>query len=405
MQTKKKIRAGPQKVIAAFCLLVILYFVIQTFILDTRQPSMHKKQYVVNNQTYNYNRQMPLIFIGGVPRSGTTLIGAMLDAHQDIRCGQETRVIPRLLQMRANWMKSEKESKRLIEAGVGGEVLNSEIAAFMLEIIVKHGELAPRLCNKDPLIMKMGKYVADLFPEAKFIFMVRDGRATVHSIISRKVGITGFNLTNYKQCMEEWNRVIDAMNTQCQEIGQKCLRVQYEQLVLHPRKVMSNILQFLDVPWDESGLHHEDFINKGVKVSKLEPSSDQIIKPINMEALSKWTSYFPENVLKEMANIAPMLSVLGYDPYANSPNYGQPDVEVVKNTQDVQGNKSLWNKIAKELRRSFRIWTTQLLKQCPAKVRICPKNIRFFSSLNCGFPFSILCVVKSWAKLGGARRV
>ncbi|CAG9771423.1 unnamed protein product [Ceutorhynchus assimilis] len=349
MQIQKKIRAGPQKVIAAFCLVVILYFVIQTFILDTRQPRMHEKQYVVNNQTYNYNRQIPLIFIGGVPRSGTTLIRAMLDAHQDIRCGQETRVIPRLLQMRAHWMKSEIESKRLIEAGVGGEVLNSAIAAFMLEIIVKHGEPAPRLCNKDPLIMKMGSYVADVFPEAKFIFMVRDGRATVHSIISRKVTITGFDLSNYTQCMEKWNNIIDAMNTQCHEIGQKCLRVQYEQLVLHPRKVMSNILQFLDVPWDESVLHHEDFINKGVKLSKLERSSDQIIKPINMGALSKWASYFPKNVLKEMANIAPMLSVLGYDPFANPPNYGKPDDEIVKNTQDVQGNKSRWKKRAKEL--------------------------------------------------------
>lgn len=28
---------------------------------------------------------MPLIFIGGVPRSGTTLMRAMLDAHPEVR--------------------------------------------------------------------------------------------------------------------------------------------------------------------------------------------------------------------------------------------------------------------------------------------------------------------------------
>ena len=57
----------------------------------------------------------------------------------------------------------------------------------MLEVIVRHGEPAPRLCNKDPFTIKSAKYLHQLFPRAKFIFMVRDGRATVHSIMTRKV--------------------------------------------------------------------------------------------------------------------------------------------------------------------------------------------------------------------------
>lgn len=56
-------------------------------------------------------------------------------------------------------------------------------------MIARHGEPAPRLCNKDPLTLKLGSYVLELFPNAKFIFMVRDGRATVHSIITRKVNL------------------------------------------------------------------------------------------------------------------------------------------------------------------------------------------------------------------------
>ena len=46
------------------------------------------------------HRKIPLIFVGGMPRSGTTLMRAMLDAHPAVRCGEETRVIPRMLQMR-----------------------------------------------------------------------------------------------------------------------------------------------------------------------------------------------------------------------------------------------------------------------------------------------------------------
>lgn len=39
-----------------------------------------------------------------------------------LRCGQETRVIPRILQLRSHWLKSEKESVRLEEAGITKEV-------------------------------------------------------------------------------------------------------------------------------------------------------------------------------------------------------------------------------------------------------------------------------------------
>jgi len=38
-----------------------------------------------DKKKYEYHREMPLIFIGGVPRSGTTLMRAMLDAHPEIR--------------------------------------------------------------------------------------------------------------------------------------------------------------------------------------------------------------------------------------------------------------------------------------------------------------------------------
>ncbi|KAL4714646.1 hypothetical protein ACJJTC_004636 [Scirpophaga incertulas] len=173
-------------------------------------------------------RELPLIFIGGVPRSGTTLMRAMLDAHRDVRCGQETRVVPRILQMRQHWARSQKESVRLEQAGVSKAVLDNAIAAFCLQVIVHHGEPAPRLCNKDPLVLKMGTYVLELFPNAKFLFMVRDGRATVHSIISRKVTITG---------AARWGPA-------------RCLAVRYEALVLRPERTLRRVLAFLALPWD-----------------------------------------------------------------------------------------------------------------------------------------------------------
>ncbi|KAL0272123.1 UNVERIFIED_CONTAM: hypothetical protein PYX00_005214 [Menopon gallinae] len=244
--------------------------------VDTGPQMVPNEKYIVgeDQKVYRYHREMPLIFIGGVPRSGTTLMRAMLDAHPEVRCGQETRVIPRLLQIRSHWLKSQKESLRLEEAGLHKDVLDSAIAAFCLEIIAKHGDPAPRLCNKDPLTLKSASYLSEIFPASKFILMVRDGRATVHSIISRKVTITGFDLKSYRQCLTKWNNAIQTMHNQCKDVGSsRCMMVYYEQLVLHPKESMHKILEFLDVPWNDSVLHHEEQINKpgGVSLSNVSP--------------------------------------------------------------------------------------------------------------------------------------
>ncbi|XP_063377675.1 protein-tyrosine sulfotransferase [Cydia fagiglandana] len=273
-------------------------------------------------------RELPLIFIGGVPRSGTTLMRAMLDAHPDVRCGQETRVVPRILQMRQHWAHSAKESVRLEAAGVSKAVLDNAIAAFCLEVIAGHGEPAPRLCNKDPLVLKMGGYVLELFPNAKFLFMMRDGRATVHSIISRKVTITGFDLTSYRQCLTKWNHAVGLMYQQCKALGpRRCLPVRYEALVLRPQETLRAVLAFLELPWTDAVLHHERYINQpnGVALSDVERSSDQVVRPVNLDALDKWVSAIPADVRADMAELAPMLSVLGYDPWANPPKYAEPE--------------------------------------------------------------------------------
>lgn len=59
--------------------------------------------------------------------------------------------------------------------------------SLWFQVIAGHGAPAPRLCNKDPFTMKSASFLSEMFPNARFIFMIRDGRATVHSIISRKV--------------------------------------------------------------------------------------------------------------------------------------------------------------------------------------------------------------------------
>lgn len=304
------------------------------------------------NSTYRYSRNIPLFFIGGMPRSGTTLLRVMMDSHPDVRCGGETRVIPRILNDRNMWMRGPIEKKRLHEAGVTPDVLDAAVGEFMLEIIVRHGKPAKRLCNKDPFTLKYATYIRSIFPNAQFLFMIRDGRAVAHSIVSRKVTISGFDYNSYRDSISRWNTATESMHNQCTSLGHKiCLPVHYEELVLHPERTMRNIIKFLGLEWNDSVLHHEDFVNQphGIELSKLERSTDQVIKPVNTEMLTKWVGHIPKDVIEDMAEIAPMLAKLGYDPNANPPNYGDPDSFVKIKMQAIERNRADWK--AKEAKR------------------------------------------------------
>ena len=82
---------------------------------------------------------------------------------------------------------------------------------------------------------------------------------------------------------------------------------------------------------------------------RTERSTDQVIKPVNLEALTRWVSSIPEDIKQDMAYIAPMLSKLGYDPNAYPPIYGDADKNVAENTIHIHNNDEYWRKKSQDV--------------------------------------------------------
>jgi hypothetical protein len=82
---------------------------------------------------------------------------------------------------------------------------------------------------------------------------------------------------------------------------------------------------------------------------RTERSTDQVIKPVNVEALSRWVHAVPEDVKRDAASIAPMLAKMGYDPAAYPPNYGDPDAFVAENTQHIRSHEDYWRRKGQEV--------------------------------------------------------
>ncbi|CAH8494480.1 unnamed protein product [Heterobilharzia americana] len=107
----------------------------------------------------------------------------ILDVHSMVRCGPEPIITWEVMNFRKS---AESYQKRLMEAGVDSHVLDEATAAFIVSVIENMGPPAVRLCHKQPGIYYHLRDLGDLFYKAKFIHMIRDGRAAVFSTVAAK---------------------------------------------------------------------------------------------------------------------------------------------------------------------------------------------------------------------------
>ncbi len=149
--------------------------------------NFHNQLYTVTdieNRIFTYSKESRFIWIGGIPRSGTTLMRVLLDTHPQVRCGPETHILIDLLTELNKLLANKTTKLRLAGAGIKESILNNVFSSAILELIISYAPPAEILCTKDPILMSFSILLNKLFPNSKFILMVRDGRAVVHSLIS-----------------------------------------------------------------------------------------------------------------------------------------------------------------------------------------------------------------------------
>jgi protein-tyrosine sulfotransferase len=217
-------------------------------------------------------------------------------------------------------LQTTEKSKRLTkEAGLTDEAIKNAVRLYVYSIMSEHVRPVERFCAKDPTTLKHMLYLHDLFPQAKFVYLVRDPRAQLVSYL--KYINRPLNDKNQLSILAEWNDFNNVTFAQCEALGKRrCLLINYESLVLNTKLVMERVAKFLDVTWTDDFLHHEKFVDTRVIASEAEWSTNQIRKPVYTDALNNWSKVrnFEISVLNENA---PMYRKFGYRMHLENHDY------------------------------------------------------------------------------------
>lgn len=201
------------------------------------------------------------IFVGGSPRSGTTLMQNMLDSHPEISGGPEFLHLPDIIHLRTLLLNDVK--RKWIDLYCSRDDVDAHMRRLVNDLLLP---LADRhecryLSEKTPDNVLVFSQLIELFPDARFIHIVRDPRAVVASLLKvgkraqqKKIETAPYtaNLNTaamyVRKCLNSGFRCSDIF-------PDKVLTVTYEQLVRNPEDVSKKICNFLKLDWSPKMLY------------------------------------------------------------------------------------------------------------------------------------------------------
>ncbi len=226
------------------------------------------------------------IFICGMPRSGTTLVESMLDAHPEIKGAGELMYLPRVCQ--ADPVLGSKTEPLGAAAAPPESLLR--VGTEYCRLARTHAPRALRIVDKMPLNSLRIGAIRRLLPNAKILCMRRDARDVGLSCYRTNFDVAQHFSYDLRE-LGRYHRAHDELlDYWAAHIGKDALyQVEYERLVDDFEAEIRRICEFLEIDWDERMLqfHRSE---RAVTTSSLE----QVRNPIYRSSVGGWKRYEKE---------------------------------------------------------------------------------------------------------------
>jgi tetratricopeptide (TPR) repeat protein len=242
---------------------------------------------------------IPLAFMVGFPRSGTTLLDTVLRSHPRIVVAEEMPLIERV--------KIElggPPTFATLDALGADSILR--LRAVYFDALRQHlgDQPGDRLVvDKLPLNLINAGLIHRIFPEAKFILALRHPCDCVLSCFMQNFRLNDA-MANFLD-LEQSARLYDLAMTLWQQYRQK-LRLdvgylKYEDLVMDLRSAVEPLLGFLGLQWDDNLLNYQATALSRGRINT--PSYNQVTRKLYPQASGRWRNY-----RAHMAAVLPILA-------------------------------------------------------------------------------------------------
>ncbi|KXK25835.1 MAG: Sulfotransferase domain protein [candidate division WS6 bacterium OLB20] len=251
---------------------------------------------------------LPPVFIIGAERSGTTLLRLMLNAHPDLAIPPESLFVDELYRTFSGKDLTRQDIPVIVDAMFADlkfpdwgldraevtEALGqlstldlSSVAAVPYRLYAKRNK-AKFWGDKNPYYSLRTDMLRELFPDALFVHLKRDGRDNVISLLEVN---WDFGPKSVADATIRWRDYIVAAHNAAQEHPDSFIELSYEDLVSQPEAEIKRICKFLGLGFDPAMLEfHKE--NEG---GKLIPDSqkrfqESTFKPVNTSRLGRGLS-------------------------------------------------------------------------------------------------------------------
>ena len=270
---------------------------------------------------------IPIFFIIGRPRSGTTMLRTILDAHPNVSIPLEGKVIvflhfkygkienwnnSKLLEFYYDiftqakidyWIINKKQLKEdILKLGPNATFTRlikllylNYVSFFDKREIILIGDKNPGYSYN----MKSFKLLLKLFPQSKIIHLTRDYRD--HFLSMQKVDFEGNHLS---LVCYRWKYSFVQITKLMESRQKNYYFIRYEDLVQNPKEEVSKICDFLKIEYWESMIHYYTIKDKVLAIYPKEEVMkyhSSLFKPISADYVFGWKQKLSQKQI-EMAD-------------------------------------------------------------------------------------------------------